>query len=253
MIRIQKTVHGTPLITVWFADEELKENGLIVYKESKVRFGGSTEFKTLISDLSLSKEDIVLKFAKNCRYKVKRAYRENVEVVIKAGEDITDTDIESFLDFFEAFWKSKEVAFDSKESLRQEMVAYRNIGALQMSQAIIEGETAVYHTHLMDEDYGRLFHSASLYRNSASEDDSKKNLIGMANRMLHCEDMYYFKDTGRKYYDWGGAGTAEDVASITEFKKSFGGDEVIFYSCEKINGAKARMVDTLSRVKHMIK
>ena len=83
--------------------------------------------------------------------------------------------------------------------------------------------------------------------------DFKKNVIGMANRMLHIEDMYYFKDAGLKVYDWGGAGTAEDVAGITKFKKSFGGEQVVFYSGQAVNGFKAKAVNALSKMKHIIK
>lgn len=253
MIKIEKIIHGTPLITIWFADKEISDKGIVVYNESKNAFSGSIEFVTLVSDLTLSKEELLAKCAQNCRYKVRRAYRENVEVIMKDSKQITDEDISTFLEFFEIFWKSKDVNFDSKDSLRDEMIAYRNAGALYITQAVIDGELAVYHTYLGDENQVRLFHSASLYRLSSDADGSKKNVVGMANRMLHMEDMYYFKDCGIKVYDWGGAGTAEDVASITEFKKSFGGDEIVFYGGQATNGIKAKAVNALSRMKHIIK
>ena len=120
MIKIEKIIHGTPLITIWFADKEISDKGIVVYNESKNAFPGSTEFVTLVSDLTLSKEELLAKCAQNCRYKVRRAYRENVEVIMKDSKQITDEDISTFLEFFEIFWKSKDVNFDSKDSLHDE-------------------------------------------------------------------------------------------------------------------------------------
>lgn len=253
MIKIEKIIHGTPLITIWFADKEISDKGIVVYNESQSEFSGATEFVTLVSDLTLSKEELLGKCVQNCRYEVRRAYRENVEVVMMDSKQIKDEDISTFLEFFESFWKSKNISFDTKSSLNEELIAYRNAGALYITQAVIDDEIAVYHTYIGDDTRIRLLHSASLYRLNSDTDGSKKNLIGMANRMLHIEDMYYFKDAGLEVYDWGGAGTAEDVAGITKFKKSFGGEQVVFYSGQAVNGFKAKAVNALSKMKHIIK
>jgi len=86
----------------------------------------------------------------------------------------------------------------------------------------------------------RLLHSASLYR--LEEDDAEgRNLIGIANRYLHFEEMKYYKSLGKKIYDWGGAGMQEDVVHITEFKKSFGGTPVTYYDFEQVNGILAKV------------
>ena len=70
----------------------------------------------------------------------------------------------------------------------------------------------------------------------------------MANRLLHFEEMKFFKKCGKKIYDWGGAGRAEDVAKITEFKESFGGKPVTYYNFEQVNGILARMFKMLVKI-----
>lgn len=249
MIKISKQIHGIFMITVWFAEENVKDKGIIVYKGSEKEFEGSEPFDTLISDLTESKEDIQARFAKSCKYKINRAARENVEVVLLKNDEISDEELEAFLIFFEQFWKSKGVDTVNINLLREEMKAYRTAGALSVSKAVIDNEAVVYHTHLCDEKRARLLHSASLFRLSDEEDSAKKNLIGMANRLLHREDMFFFKDNGLSIYDWGGAGKGEDVRSITEFKESFGGEHVTYYDGTQKNGIKAKAISFLSKIK----
>lgn len=252
MVKISKQIHGIPMFTVWFAEEPVKDKGIIVYKEAEKEFKGSEPFDTLISDLTESKEEIQAHFAKNCKYKINRAARENVEIVLLKNDEINNEELEAFLVFFDQFWKSKGVDTVDIDLLREEMKAYREAGALSISKAIIDAETVVYHTHLCDEKRARLLHSASLFRLSEDEDSGRKNLIGMANRLLHREDMYFFKDNGLAVYDWGGAGKGEDVKSITEFKESFGGEHVVFHSGIRKNGFKACIVSFLSKIKQGI-
>lgn len=249
MIRISKQIHGTEMTTVWFANEEIRDKGIIVYKESKNSFPGSEPFETLISDLTQSKEDITAKFAKNCKYKIKRAIRENVKIELPDSVGTSNETINEFLDFFDRFWKSKGVDTLDVDALREEMCAYRDIGALTIAKAVIDSETVVYHTHIFDDKCARLLHSASLFRLNDEEDSGKKNLIGMANRLLHQEEMFYFKDKGIAQYDWGGAGHNEEVASITDFKESFGGDYVTYYDGKIENGIKAKLIVTASQMK----
>jgi lipid II:glycine glycyltransferase (peptidoglycan interpeptide bridge formation enzyme) len=72
----------------------------------------------------------------------------------------------------------------------------------------------------------RLFYSASHFRKS--EDSELRNLIGRANRLLHWEDIRFFKEMGLSCYDFGGwYGGREDVEklAINQFKESFGGEK----------------------------
>ena len=97
---------------------------------------------------------------------------------------------EEFLDFFEEFWVSKGSLLQEREKLEQELRGYRDADAFGITEAFVKGQKVVYHTHILDTDIVRLLHSASLYR--LEEDDVEgKNLIGIANRYLHFEEMKY--------------------------------------------------------------
>jgi len=253
MIKIEKPIHGTKLITVWFADEPISDEGIIQYKEARFDKNKEEDFLTLVSDLDESEEEIKARFSKGCKYKVNRAYREDIDFVIRDSHDIEDGMLETFLDFFEDFWKSKNTELSDRQSLMTEMQAYRRNGALTIAWAVVAGEIAVYHTHIYDDSNARLLHSASLFRLKAENEEKNKNIIGMANRALHYEEMKFFKAKGLHLYDWGGAGKGEDVASITEFKESFGGCPVTYYDSEQINGLKAEMVSSFSKFKHKFK
>lgn len=252
MITIEKKIHGTALKTVWFATQPIQDDGIIQYKEAGFKIDDSEEFFTLISDLTDSEEDILAKFSKGCRYKVNRAYREDIEFNILDSKDIDEDTLNVFLSFFEDFWKSKGTELDDRDSLMTEMKSYIRKQTLTLAYAVVGGEKAVYHTHIYDDKTARLLHSASLFRLRDGSDNSK-NVIGMANRALHYEEMKFFKNKGLTVYDWGGAGKTEDVASITEFKESFGGIPATYYDHVMVNGVKAKTISLLSELKHKVK
>ena len=253
MIKIKKQIHTTDIVTVWYADKPLEDEGIIQYREALFHTDDAENFYTLLTDLSENEEDIKANFSKGCRYEVNRAYRENVDFTIKSGAEISDSELNEFLEFFKEFWLSKDMTPPDMEALREEMSIYRDNGYLVISHADIDKEVSVYHTLLTDENNARLLHSASLFRLKTDSEGSTRKIIGMANRALHFEEMKYFKKNGLKYYDWGGAGKQDDVKSITDFKESFGGNPATYYDFEQINGIKAKMINSLSEIKHRIK
>lgn len=249
MLVLHKKKHWINFYTVWFADKMLKKKGIIAYHEAKVKpLKGSAEFETLVTDLTLSEDEIKQQFSKSCKYKVNRAAREDVAVSILSNAEITDKEIEDFADFFQLFWESKGSSLSNKEKLKKDLMAYREANGLTLAYAKVNGEKAVYHTHIWDEKTARLLHSASLYRLQQDEEGNTKNLIGMANRLLHFEEIKYFKGLGKKEYDWGGAGRGEDVIQITEFKESFGGTPVTYYDFEQVNGLLANLFKCLVKI-----
>ncbi len=239
MITVKRQKHGIDFYTVWFADRPIEKNGIVAYHQASFPLNNSEEFDTLLSDITGTPEEIKAVFAKNCRYKVNRAQREDVRIRSMDNEQITDEDIDAFLRFFKTFWESKGSVFAGEEEIRRDLKEYRDNGALSFSIATVRGEDAVYHTHIYDGTRARLLHSASLYRLMGEEESDSRNIIGMANRYLHYMDMLHFKDMGLKIYDWGGAGRGEDVINITEFKESFGGVPHKDYDFEEVKGLKA--------------
>lgn len=247
MVIIRSRKHGIDFIKVWFAAKPIADKGVIEYHQSLFKRKNSEEFDTLISDITGTPDEIKGKFNKGCRYKVNRAQREDVSVRMLDGSDITDEEIDKFLEFFKDFWETKGSELAGIDRLRDELKRYRDSDALSFSIATVKGQDAVYHTHIRDNEKARLLHSASLYRLMSDEESDSRNLIGMANRYMHYADMLHFKEMGLKLYDWGGAGKADDVANITEFKESFGGYAQTSYDHTVYRGFKAGLFDLLVR------
>jgi lipid II:glycine glycyltransferase (peptidoglycan interpeptide bridge formation enzyme) len=92
------------------------------------------------------------------------------------------------------------------------------------------------HAYVVSDNTARLYQSSSLFRNSQSGD--YKNLVARANRLLHWEDMLYFKRLdGIRWYDfggwYGGAASSQSYREqllIDQFKESFGGENKREYS-----------------------
>lgn len=247
---INRLRHGIKFDVVWFAKESVKTPGIITYHQAEFKGKDATEFVTLVNDITEDEEQIKAKFAKNCKYEVNRGERENIEPkMISSADDMPDSDIDSFLDFFKEFWESKGMDFENYESVKRDLYDYKSEKALAISCAVIDGERSVYHTYIFDENRARLLHSASLYRLKNDDEGTSKKIIGIANRYLHYRDMLYFKEQGLSVYDWGGAGKEEEVINITKFKESFGGMERIYYDFEETRGFKARLFKILAGIK----
>ena len=249
MLLLHRKKYGIHFYKVWFASEPLKKKGIIAYHECKEmdKVQPCEKFDTLITDLTENEDEIKQHFSKNCRYYVNRASREDITVEMHSGKEISNEKIKEFLDFFEEFWMSKGSTLHEKDKLEQELRVYRDADALGITEAFVRGQKVVYHTHILDTEIVRLLHSASLYR-LREEDQDSKNLIGIANRYLHFEEMKYYKNLGKKTYDWGGAGMNEDVVHITEFKKSFGGTPATYYDFEAVNGLMANAFKLLAKI-----
>ncbi len=252
MLIIRRKKHGINFIKVWWAEEELQEQGIIQYHQAKgewaSRLDGAVRYDTLVNNISGDDDSIKSFFSKSCKYKVNRASREDVDIKIYDSTDVTDEMIEEFLDFFEEFWNSKDIELKEKDSLRIDLKEYRDNAALSLAIGYVSGEKAIYHTHVYDSTRARLLHSASLYRLKSDEEGSTKNVIGMANRFLHYREMLFFRDKGLTEYDWGGAGRGEDVINITEFKESFGGEPETDMDLEVTRGCMAHLFRLAVRI-----
>ncbi len=247
---LHKKKHGINFYTVWFAKEPLKKSGIIAYQEYMGdKPADAKECHTLLTDLTETEDEIKQHFSKTCRNLVNRAARENISYEIIENKDITDALIDEFCNFFEAFWESKGSKLENKQKLREEIRTYRDAEAFAIGCAYVNDEKAVYHTYINAGDTIRLRHSASLFRlQNSEESNAVKNLIGIANRGLHFEEMKYFKERGMKVYDWGGAGRNEEVLSITEFKETFGGAPITYCNFEQTNGLLAKLFKLLVKI-----
>ncbi|MBO5093081.1 MAG: hypothetical protein J6C33_01845 [Lachnospiraceae bacterium] len=231
--------HGVDFREVWYAEEKCGLDGIILYRGAKKPIGRVLrEVRTLITDLTQSEEEIVAKCQKDCRYQIRRAARENITAEFKVGSEITEQDIAQFCEFFIEFWKTKGITDEKYEKYKEEIETYAREGVFAITCAKQGGQTLVYHTYIVGDTFVRSYQSASQFRSEAVS----ARIVGIANRYLHKADMMYFKEMGKTTYDWGGAGLREEVKNITEFKESFGGDELYYYDCEDVVGLKAEAV-----------
>lgn len=231
--------HGVDFREVWYAEEKCGLDGIILYRGAKKPIGKVLrEVRTLITDLTLSEEEIVSRCQKDCRYQIRRAARENITAEFKTGSEITQEDIARFCEFFIDFWKSKGITDEKYEKYKEEIETYASEGVFAITCAKQNDRVLVYHTYIVGDTFVRSYQSASQFR---SENVSAR-IVGIANRYLHKADMMYFKEMGKTTYDWGGAGLREEVKNITEFKESFGGDELYYYDCEDAVGLRAEAV-----------
>jgi hypothetical protein len=230
---------------LWF-DEGCPLNDFdVVY-----RFGASApvpdatneEFHTLVIDLTKSKQEILAGFHRNTRSKIKRAEAQDGLTCDVMGDPSLEV-VNEFVDYYNEFARGKGVApvlFDRVESLR-------TAGALVLSRIRNAEHKLVWHAHLRVGRHALLHRSASLYR---GRDKEFQNLVGRANRLLHLQDMFHFKEVGCDFYDFGGwyAGTEDqDRLRINQFKEEFGGTRVLQYNAVLNRTWRARLLKSIAR------
>ncbi|NLL79394.1 MAG: peptidoglycan bridge formation glycyltransferase FemA/FemB family protein [Clostridiales bacterium] len=246
MFILEKKKHGTAFRTIWYAKQPLKKAGINRYRYAE--FHPQKDYQvmnTFVSDLTEADEDIVQRISKNGRYEIRRAVKEGVTCEYKVGSEITNQDIEEFAQFFSDFWKSKGIENHNKEGYIEEIKEYVSKEAFAISVAKMGDKILIYHTYIVGEEFARLYQSASQFR---VDESIPPVIVAMANRLLHKEDMLFFKRLGKTFYDWGGAGQGADVASVTHFKKSFGGTPKEIYDFEEVIGIKAKVVKAVIKL-----
>jgi hypothetical protein len=166
------------------------------------------------NSLTLDKETIFAGFPSSYRNEIRKAEKEGIMCSY-------DKDIDSFVDFFNAFVIKVKIPPTSHRRLLE-------IGEnLVLSFAKLDGTILSAHAYLIDREVGiaYMYHSAS--RRFDSNFDRAK--IGRSGKLLHYNDMLYFKGNGFKTYDFGGyAENTKDtgLAGINIYKLSFGGKKV---------------------------
>lgn len=180
------------------------------YPKKRPLFGFiKREAYTATVDISVEPDIFFSNFKKNTRYEINRAKREGIAFEI-------EEDIDLFFQYYNEFAKSKNL----EPLLYQTLHKYRE--HMIITKAVKDNQVLAMHVHLYNNETAMLLYSASLFRKVS--DNKLKNMIGYANRMLHYEEMLYFKKFGCKTYDFGGYGyNTEDPVEqkINHFKDSF--------------------------------
>ncbi len=179
----------------------------------------SERFSTLIVNLTLSEGDLLGNLNEKTRYEVRRAG--NKDLVECTHEPFANEDVcTEFQQFYNKFAQSKGLG----QLLTNQLLARAKAGALQLSRAVYQGQTIVWHVHVITPTTVSLLYSASQFHILAQRD--ARAAIGRANRLLHWKDMLFFKSQGKDFYDFGGWYSGlenEALLKINQFKEEFGG------------------------------
>lgn len=211
---------------VYFGEKYLNQvkTDIIYENQYPARRWFSKPFYTLFIDLAQDEESIFSTFDKNTKYEINRA--KNKDNITTAVFD-SQKQRKIFYDFYDEFAKTKNL---NSLGTREAGLLIDN-GMFVIRTASLNNEALVFHTYITANGRARLAHSASLFRES--EEGAYRNLVGRANRLLHWEDMLYFKKMGYLIYDLGGINpdmANEETKAINRFKECFGGKQVIEYN-----------------------
>ncbi len=161
-------------------------------------------------------EDYVQNIKKNTMYEYRRAKKEECYSSV-----ISDLGLyRSFFGKFNLEKRNQENITLYELEINKENMIIR--GAYNK-----ENELLVTHCYLIDKELRTVILHTSSSIIYSDIDSHKRDEVGRANRMLHIDDMVYFKSNGFICYDMGGyAYNSSDrqLIGINNFKDSFGGE-----------------------------
>jgi hypothetical protein len=231
MVVIHRTKLGVRIAEIYFSERPQLKNvrtDIVMYVGCGSPGADLSELRTLLVDLTSDEESLMRECAKNSRYEINRAAKsDNLDVDFLISP--SPVNMHDFGRFYDVFARSKGRPKLNTSRLDE----LRKGGALALSVARDqEGLELCYHIYVADREArrARLLYSASHFRNFS--DRSYRNMIGRANRYLHWKDFAHLRNHGFSTYDFGGLppqGASRDLQNIGDFKRSFGGREVIEY------------------------
>lgn len=226
-----RSIFTLKIADIWFSEDrdgdlEIKCDFAHYHDAKKVFIDteppfAETHYKTLVTYLRNSEEDIMKKFKSNVRNEIRRAIREGVTTKVYTSEMlIEDTNIiKEFDDQHILMCKQKNMK--TKREYKK-LLSYAKAGYLIITASFSNEKVCSYHVYITDKKVARLLHSVSVFRETSS--NKERNEIGRANRMLHYKDILYFKSCAFNIYDWGGYSQKDELKSIADFKAGFGGE-----------------------------
>lgn len=179
------------------------------------------ETGTLVTDLTESEEELLLKCRKDTKRDIKKGKNRGVSVVRLTPADLSmeSPELLCFYDAYNNLFRQKGI---EKKSIRPYLKELIDEKILYLSIAELDGEYCAFHVDLVADKICRNVYSVSNFRNC--NDSSDRRIIGEANRFLQYSDMLYYKEIGCKIQDWGGYSSDDSLRGINEFKAGFGGD-----------------------------
>lgn len=181
----------------------------------------SRDGMTLNTDLTLTEEELMMRCDRNVRNKIRRAKKDGAQCLHYTAEALHGRE-DLLRQFDEAYVEMYRSKGRSIPSVFAYMLQLLQADILSISTCSIEDQVVVYHVYIAGDRIARLLYSVSVFR--CAEDSVLRNAIGRSNRMLHYEDMLYFKGLGYTGYDWGGYAMDPALEGINAFKRGFGGE-----------------------------
>ena len=235
---------------IWFQEEIANTKADIVfYFQMKDYVQGANKFTTLLIDLKQEEEAIQKNFAKTVRNEINRAIiKDNLSVNIydKSINNEIVTEFHKICNNFNLERNKPPVKIqDTNNFIKNNQLIITNVSC--------NLEVLVWHTYIKKDNRIRLKTSNSAFLNL---DNEKKNLIGRANKLLHWEDMKYFKSQGYQLYDFGGwydGDSDQKLLGINKFKESFGGYKEESYNYTRAITLKGKLYLFLSNLKSKLR
>jgi hypothetical protein len=231
VIEISRSSPFLTISTVFFpsANETAREAqaaaaDLIGCIQSARHCPGFEVVRTLHIDLLAAEEQLFSRVGKSTRNQINRATKHD-GFGYRAAPYPTNADIAAFRAFYNGFARAKGTTACRAYQVRTlKLLAQQN--ALVITR-VDDGAGAAlcYHVYVADGTRAMLLYSGSQFRNAVTSAD--RHRLGRANRFLHWRDILFFKSRGFAVYDCGGL--TED-GRVAEFKRSFGGAEVVEYT-----------------------
>lgn len=239
MLRTIEKIGPIPILErVWFEEkpEAISSKALLIRHMRVEDMNGlqsrhCAEVETLWSDLTVEESEMLKPMRKQVRYEIRRGQKENIEIKTFDSQAISKLNLlEEFEQTYNHFCEISNQAYLKKSYNRKMLEACMKQNGVVMTVAKFD-KGRVYHIYETDGKVVLLNYSASDFRN----EDVDNNLAARANKLLHYEDMIYFKKKGCKVYDWGNVSDYDNPNGIDNFKLSFGGEYKKLYYLTILN------------------
>ncbi|MGH7907920.1 MAG: hypothetical protein ACREP6_14950 [Candidatus Binataceae bacterium] len=173
---------------------------------------------TILNNLRKSRDELMNKIARHTRHEIRMARKLGDRIrVERNGENAA----RSFLAVYNDFARSKDGVWPISQAVLDRYSNYADIVVAYLDQ-----EPAVVNLLLRDPEAARVREMLTASKRLQVDDKKTYRTMGNLSRLMHWENMCFYKEAGFEMYDWGGIRESNDNDGITEYKMSFGGDTV---------------------------
>lgn len=234
MIREKRAGGLVRVLVVWFDDmpESTRGYDLLICRQRSQWLHANRwlYYYTRVFDLTQSEEQLLEQMNSTTVKEIKRAREKDG---VSCSFNLTPTHVE--INDFVQFTNSNARAPGQSHVVTREMEKLNDAGLLMLSRVEREdGTVLVWRANLTHVGQGR---ARCLYGGSLNTSDQVlRSLAGRANRLLHFNEMLFFKGLGYRIYDFGGWYAGKEDAKrlqINQFKAGFGGRVAVGYDCEE--------------------